>query len=378
MIAMALALDPKLLIADEPTTALDVTTQAQILTLIRDLQQRKKTAVLFITHDFGVVAEIADRVAVMQHGVVVEQGDAAVGPEQPAASLHQATDRRRAAADGAAAARALRRNHPDHRQRVEDLSHRRLSRPRRARDAGGEGRIAETAARRDARHRRRIRIGQIDAGALHRAADRSGRRLDRARRQGLGEADARGCPPRNPAYPDGVSGSVRVAQSAPQGGRTGRAGSDRARHAAGQGDRRRQGIVRAGRARSIGRRPLSARILRRPAPAHRAGARAGAAARRAGRRRAGLGARRLGAGAGAEAARRTAPAARPFHRLHHPRSARRRADLRPRRGHEGRRGGRARAGRRCLRHTRSIPTRRRCWLRFPAAILPQARCGVLA
>jgi len=77
MIAMALALDPRLLIADEPTTALDVTTQAQILTLIRELQKRKKTAVLFITHDFGVVAEVADRVAVMQHGHIVEQGDAA-------------------------------------------------------------------------------------------------------------------------------------------------------------------------------------------------------------------------------------------------------------------------------------------------------------
>jgi peptide/nickel transport system ATP-binding protein len=76
MIAMALALDPRVLIADEPTTALDVTTQAQILALIRDLQKRKRTAVLFITHDFGVVAEIADRVVVMQHGSIVEQGDA--------------------------------------------------------------------------------------------------------------------------------------------------------------------------------------------------------------------------------------------------------------------------------------------------------------
>lgn len=74
MIAMALALDPAVLIADEPTTALDVTTQAQILQLIRNLQKRKGTAVLFITHDFGVVAEIADQVVVMERGQVVEQG----------------------------------------------------------------------------------------------------------------------------------------------------------------------------------------------------------------------------------------------------------------------------------------------------------------
>ncbi len=74
MIAMALVLEPKLLIADEPTTALDVTTQKQILSLIRDLQKDHGTAVLFITHDMGVVAEIADRVVVMRQGRVVETG----------------------------------------------------------------------------------------------------------------------------------------------------------------------------------------------------------------------------------------------------------------------------------------------------------------
>ena len=74
MIAMALALDPALLIADEPTTALDVTTQAQILDLIVQIQRRHGMAVLFITHDFGVVAEIAHRVAVLRTGELVESG----------------------------------------------------------------------------------------------------------------------------------------------------------------------------------------------------------------------------------------------------------------------------------------------------------------
>ena len=76
MIAMALALGPKILIADEPTTALDVTTQAQILDLIKDMQKGLDTGVLFITHDFGVVADIADRVVVMQEGNIVETGTA--------------------------------------------------------------------------------------------------------------------------------------------------------------------------------------------------------------------------------------------------------------------------------------------------------------
>ena len=73
MIAMALALNPQLLIADEPTTALDVTIQAQILDLLRDLRNRMGTSVILITHDLGVIAEMADRVAVMYAGRIVEQ-----------------------------------------------------------------------------------------------------------------------------------------------------------------------------------------------------------------------------------------------------------------------------------------------------------------
>ncbi|MEM8744213.1 MAG: ABC transporter ATP-binding protein, partial [Pseudomonadota bacterium] len=76
MIAMALALDPKLLIADEPTTALDVTTQSQILHLLKQLNANHDAGIMFITHDFGVVAEIADRVVVMRNGLIVEQGTA--------------------------------------------------------------------------------------------------------------------------------------------------------------------------------------------------------------------------------------------------------------------------------------------------------------
>ncbi|MDA9519943.1 microcin ABC transporter ATP-binding protein [Bradyrhizobium sp. CCBAU 11434] len=84
MIAMALALEPAVLVADEPTTALDVTTQAQILKLIRNLQRNRNMAVMFITHDFGVVADIADQVVVLRHGKVVEEGPAATvfnGPQ---------------------------------------------------------------------------------------------------------------------------------------------------------------------------------------------------------------------------------------------------------------------------------------------------------
>ncbi|WP_226584613.1 ABC transporter ATP-binding protein [Halobacillus litoralis] len=74
MIAMAMSCDPKLLIADEPTTALDVTIQAQILDVMRNMRDEHHTAILFITHDLGVIAEMCDRVAVMYAGRIVEQG----------------------------------------------------------------------------------------------------------------------------------------------------------------------------------------------------------------------------------------------------------------------------------------------------------------
>ena len=103
MIAMALVLEPRLLIADEPTTALDVTTQAQILELIARIQRQKGMGVMFVTHDFGVVAEIADRVAVMEKGILVEEGTADQVLNRPRHPVHAAADRRGA--------------HPAHRRR---------------------------------------------------------------------------------------------------------------------------------------------------------------------------------------------------------------------------------------------------------------------
>ncbi|MFB5086078.1 ABC transporter ATP-binding protein [Psychrobacillus sp. PGGUH221] len=86
MIAMAMACNPKLLIADEPTTALDVTIQAQILDLMNTLQKEYNTAILLITHDLGVISEMADRVIVMYYGQIVEQADVRTifkGPKHP-------------------------------------------------------------------------------------------------------------------------------------------------------------------------------------------------------------------------------------------------------------------------------------------------------
>ena len=75
MIAMSLALDPEVLIADEPTTALDVTVQAQIMDLLAELQRERQMGLILITHDLGVVADVADRIAVMYAGRIVEEAD---------------------------------------------------------------------------------------------------------------------------------------------------------------------------------------------------------------------------------------------------------------------------------------------------------------
>ena len=104
MIAMALANEPDLLIADEPTTALDVTVQAQILKLLRDTQKRLGMSMLFITHDLGIVRKLADRVCVMNNGKIVEHGAGRARVHRARAPLYARTAGRRAEARSGAAA----------------------------------------------------------------------------------------------------------------------------------------------------------------------------------------------------------------------------------------------------------------------------------
>ena len=110
MIAMALANEPDLLIADEPTTALDVTVQAQILELLQRPAGETGMAMLFITHDLGIVRKMADRVCVMTEGQIVEQGPTEDDLHQPAARLYPAPARRRAEGRAAAVRRHARRS----------------------------------------------------------------------------------------------------------------------------------------------------------------------------------------------------------------------------------------------------------------------------
>ena len=214
MIAAALVLDPALLIADEPTTALDVTTQAQILRLMRELQERRGTGVLFITHDFGVVAEVAHRVVVMQSGRVVEMGtrdDILRRPQSDytrmlIASVPSLKPPVRAPKVGATA-----------------LAMERLSKTYGGKGfLFGRGRVVRAAENVDITVRRgetvgivgEFGLGQDHGGALRRPADRAhvGRHPHRRRRRG---APAREPPaPAPPARADRVPGPLPLAQSA--------------------------------------------------------------------------------------------------------------------------------------------------------------------
>ena len=215
MIAMALALGPSVLIADEPTTALDVTTQAQILNLIRRLQRDRDTGVLFITHDFGVVAEIADRVTVMPARGDRRDGRHRRRPAAPAGALHEGADRRRPAAAPATGQRTIRSHRAGRLRSHQDPCRTRTVLRQAAPGRRAEERLVRAARRRDPGDRRRVRLGQVDPGALPRPARSHGCGHDVRRGRGRGRR-AR-CRPSfdAPDHPDGLSGSLRFARWAP-------------------------------------------------------------------------------------------------------------------------------------------------------------------
>ena len=233
MIAMALSCRPRLLIADEPTTALDVTVQAQVLRLLRSLQREYGMGLIFITHDMGVVAEMADRVLVMRDGVKVEEGDAVRVFDAPRASLYA-----HAAECGAGAGqpRRTRRCRRRFRKRAGALQPQATVRPdlppvldvtglttrfdvrRRFRLAGADpcGRAgdADGAARRDAGAGGRVGLRQVHHRAQHHPAGAVRGRRDQAERRGRHTARprARGAAAARCAVC--VPGPARLARSA--------------------------------------------------------------------------------------------------------------------------------------------------------------------
>ena len=192
LIAGAVSTDPDLIIADEPTTALDVTVQAEVLDLLRDLQAERHMAMLLVTHNFGVVADLCDRVTVMQSGLFVETGPVRAifqRPEHPYTKSLLASILDEGPARPPLALAAHRNSGRTRHERVaadRRRPRRRVPRQGVPRQAvpGAEGRLDRHQARRDRRSGRRVRLGQ-DHPRPRRARSRAGhRRDDHVRRQG--------------------------------------------------------------------------------------------------------------------------------------------------------------------------------------------------
>ena len=329
MIAMALSCKPALLIADEPTTALDVTIQAQILALIRVLQAEMHMAVLFITHDMGVVAEVADRVAVMLRGEKVEEGSADeifARPQQPYTRNLIAAVPRLGALQGEDAPRKIALPGTDAEApvalphgsqpllRVRDLSTRfdvkagflsRVTRRVHAVEnvsfdlAAGEtlALVGESGCGKSTTGRSLLRLVEPERGSI----EFEGRDIARLSRPAMQE----------------VRRDIQMIFQDPFASLDPRltVGFSIAEplhiHGVARGREAEERVARAARARGPGSRAraaVSARVLRRPAPAHRDRARARAAAEGHRRRRAGVGARRLDPGADREPAASTSSA----------------------------------------------------------------------
>ena len=291
MIAMALILAPALLIADEPTTALDVTTQADILRLIRELQRESNTTVLFITHDFGVVAEIADSVAVLQRGRLVESGparDVLTRPQHPyTRALLKAVP-----------SLTPRKPAPE-RTRVIHLQTRHLTK---VFESGGwlrrrpivkaidgidlevckgdtVGIVGESGSGKSTLARLLVRLVEPSGGEI----EVDGRPVTLVARTGCPRVPAQGA--------DGLSGPVPLAQPTPYGRRGHRGGPAQLRRHAGGRVAARGGTVGPGQVVSSLAPPVSTRVFRRATPAHLHRARARGRSGDPDRRRGGLGTR---------------------------------------------------------------------------------------
>ena len=267
MIAAALIMDPALIIADEPTTALDVTTQAQILKLIKEMQGRRQTGVLFITHDFGVVSEIADRVIVMQYGRIVEQGTREQVLSNPreaytqmlVAAVPSLVPPRRATVTGPVA-----------------LATRGLSKIFGSRSIWRSGRVVKAAQDVSVDIRKGETLGIVgESGSGKTTVARCIARLiePSAGQILIGSTDVahlpeRAAAPASAQHPDRVSGPVPLAQSTPHGGARHHRGAGELRRDGGSGFR--EGALADGAGRVVARRarPLSASVLGRTAPAH--------------------------------------------------------------------------------------------------------------